>query len=177
MAMKTKTKRRSISFRTTIRNHTEVPVDLIKSMIDFAKPPGVSGFEIVLRNTPHQHGWKGWAFWAGLGNFVASGRDPRKPLITIKVPRGVNGKAQPEMVYGYDNRSDTARARRGKAGYLTGDHWSDHEHLLHLIAHELRHLWQARVKKGRRVWGARGQFSEKDCDSYAIKITRDWRRK
>lgn len=36
---------------------------------------------------------------------------------------------------------------------------------------------QARVPKGRRVWGARGQFSERDADAYAIRTLRAWRRR
>jgi hypothetical protein len=50
------------------------------------------------------------------------------------------------------------------------------EALVHLLAHELRHLWQAKVKRGYRVWGARGQFSERDADAYAIQMLRRWRR-
>jgi hypothetical protein len=71
--------------------------------------------------------------------------------------------------------------RRQKAisqgnGYMTHDTFTDHESLLHVIAHELRHLWQKRVPKGRRVWRARGQFSERDADAYGTRIVRHWRR-
>lgn len=48
------------------------------------------------------------------------------------------------------------------------------EAVLFVLAHELRHLRQARVKRGRRVWGARGQFSERDA--YALRALRHWRR-
>lgn len=51
------------------------------------------------------------------------------------------------------------------------------EMLVYLMAHELRHLWQARVPRGRRVWGARGQFSERDACAYGIQKVRAWRRK
>lgn len=62
------------------------------------------------------------------------------------------------------------------SGYISSYILSREEALVHVIAHELRHLWQAKVKKGHRVWGARGQFSDRDADAYAIKKTRGWRR-
>lgn len=169
-------KKRKTTFRTTIRNYTEVPDDLIREMIAFAKPPGTTGFEIAFKNT-RPNGWRGWAYSGGTGMYVQNGRHPWKPLITVFVPKGVNGKQSPCPVNGYDNRADVARARRFQRGYMTGGWWTDHERLLHLIAHEMRHLWQRRVKRGRRVWGARGQMSERDADAYAIGIVRRWRRR
>ena len=62
-------------------------------------------------------------------------------------------------------------------GYLGVKVFSDEEALVHVVAHELRHLWQARVKSGRRVWGARGQFSERDADAYGLACVRKWRRR
>lgn len=51
------------------------------------------------------------------------------------------------------------------------------EALVYVLAHELRHQWQAIHPKGWRVWGARGQYSERDADAYAIKMLRNWRAK
>jgi hypothetical protein len=51
------------------------------------------------------------------------------------------------------------------------------EALVFIAAHELRHLWHYRVPRGRRVWGARGQFSERDADAYALRMLRAWRRR
>jgi len=61
------------------------------------------------------------------------------------------------------------------------------EALVMLLAHELRHLWQAQgpvpkklteKRKPRKgmVWGARGVGSERDADAYAIHKLRQWRR-
>lgn len=47
---------------------------------------------------------------------------------------------------------------------------------VYLLAHELRHCWQSKVKSGHRVWGSRGKFSERDADAYAINAVRRWRR-
>jgi hypothetical protein len=53
---------------------------------------------------------------------------------------------------------------------------SREEVLVHIFAHELRHLWQKNHpgKRG-KVWGAKGQYSERDADAYAIRKMREWR--
>jgi hypothetical protein len=50
------------------------------------------------------------------------------------------------------------------------------EALIMLVAHELRHLWQADHPKGWRVYGARGVYSERDADAYALQMLRKYRR-
>lgn len=50
------------------------------------------------------------------------------------------------------------------------------EVLVHILAHELRHCWQSRHPKGYRVWGSRGQYSERDADAYALGMVRKFRR-
>lgn len=69
--------------------------------------------------------------------------------------------------------------RESRGGAHLPDPWvADRtEALVFVAAHELRHLWQAIVPRGRRVWGARGQYSERDCDAYALKMLRAWRRR
>jgi hypothetical protein len=62
-------------------------------------------------------------------------------------------------------------------GYLASAEYTQEEAIVHLVAHELRHLWQANVPKGQRIWGARGRFSERDADAYAIRKVRHWRRR
>jgi hypothetical protein len=168
-------------FRTVIRNHTNVPEELLREFIRYAKPSGLPGIEFEFKNTTPGR-WRAWAYSSGVGIYdyrKANGRKarhPSKPFVTVYVPRTVNGMPQPEPVRGYDNRRDVSRARRFQRGYLTGGYWTDHEHLLHLIAHEIRHVWQRKVRKGWRVWGARGQMSEKDADAFAIRTVRKWRR-
>ena len=52
------------------------------------------------------------------------------------------------------------------------------EALLWVLAHELRHLWQAASTGKRRgmVYGAKGRFSERDADAYALQMLRRYRR-
>ncbi|OGA72887.1 MAG: hypothetical protein A3G81_22525 [Betaproteobacteria bacterium RIFCSPLOWO2_12_FULL_65_14] len=60
-------------------------------------------------------------------------------------------------------------------GYLPMVIGSRMEALVVLIAHELRHLWQAKHTRG-KVYGARGRFSERDADAYALRMLRRFRR-
>lgn len=66
--------------------------------------------------------------------------------------------------------------REGGGGYLPCLLLNRMELLVHLLAHELRHAWQSRHSKG-KVWGARGRYSERDADAYAICKVRGWRKK
>jgi hypothetical protein len=51
------------------------------------------------------------------------------------------------------------------------------EELVETLAHEFRHYWQSNHKTKRgKVKGSRGQYSEKDADSYAIRKVREWRK-
>lgn len=53
------------------------------------------------------------------------------------------------------------------------------EALVLMLSHEFRHLWQkeneGRSRRG-KVWGARGTFSERDADAFAIRKVREYRR-
>lgn len=137
-----------------IKNYTKIEATLIREVVAFVRPPGVAGFDLTIKNS--SNGDKGYAYSAG-----CYWHDRLCPLVTI----GIDPRSK------YPRRIDCGR------GYLPSIHFSAEDMLVHLIAHELRHLWQARVPRGRRVWGARGQFSERDADAYAIRMTRAWRRR
>jgi hypothetical protein len=52
------------------------------------------------------------------------------------------------------------------------------EALILMLSHEFRHLWQKENEGNRRgkVCGARGIFSERDADAFAIRKVREYRR-
>lgn len=147
-------------------------------MIRFATPPGVSGFDITFKNT--RSGLRGRAYTHGTGYHVRNGKRP--PLVVINVPVHFGPEDKPHhkryaIAPGSSNpRRELGRRRQACRGYMPGECFTEHEDLVDIIAHELRHLWQRRVPRGRRVWGARGQYSERDTDAYAIRVTRRWRR-
>lgn len=141
-----------------LRNSTDIASEIVKEIEAFVMPPGgVGAYDLELRNSGSQT--CGRAYWAG-----SSYHTTARPFITVRLSRR--------------ERYAPAPPPRHKAGYLPlPARGSRVEQLVHLLAHELRHLWQARVRRGRRVWGARGQFSERDADAWAIRCLRQWRRR
>ncbi len=50
------------------------------------------------------------------------------------------------------------------------------EMIVYLIAHELRHLFQAKAKNKRGYYkGSKGRYSEYDAEMYAIDMLEKWR--
>lgn len=137
-----------------LRNHSLIPDAVIHQVLRFVIPPGVRGFELRIRPSRGGRHWHGRAYR----------RPGACPLVTLAIGAPTHFPAVPF----------TPRPGRG---YLPQPFLANHvEALVFGAAHELRHLWQVRVPRGRRVWGARGQFSERDADAYAIRQLRAWRR-
>jgi hypothetical protein len=138
-----------------LRNTTDIPDWLVKSVEEFVMPPGgVGAYDIELRNSGGR--FAGAAYHKGSGYHTTA-----RPFIVLRVGSGF--PCGPRIKF--------------RPGYLpTPALASKVEAMVYVYAHELRHLWQARVKKGRRVWGARGQFSERDADAWGIHCLRRWRR-
>jgi hypothetical protein len=110
--------------------------------------------------------------------------DPRKPLVIVRIWSKEN--AFPYWVdYSYSkwkNRVDNRKPLSDNSGsyahrgYIS--HWllTREECLVHVLAHEMRHVWQINHKQG-WIPGSKGRsFSEKDADAFAIKVVRAWRR-
>jgi len=156
-------------------NHTKMPDDLLKEIIRFACPAGVSGFDITFKNSAS--GYKGRAYTQGSHYHGQS--------MLRKGAKSKGGKWQSSIPYVVIGCSKLRAERKWTRPYKFVEHgaylgnvvFSNVEAIVDLVAHELRHLWQARVKRGYRVWGARGQFSERDADAYALRIVRAWRRR
>ncbi len=138
-----------------LKNYTDIPTAAVRRMIDFCRPPGISGFDVRVSNLGGK-GCRGRAYYQG-----SAYHDRACPFVVVSVQRGPHVSAVPV---------------RRRSGYLPMPAMSREEALLFVLAHELRHLWQSRVKRGRRVYGARGQYSERDADAYALRALRHWRR-
>jgi hypothetical protein len=139
-----------------IKNTTAIPTETLREVIRFVCPPGVSGYDVRLNNGKG-YDFKGRAYTRG-----SSYHDRANPFITLYV-------------------GEASRFPRGprppvRSNYLPTPWIADRiEALVYIAAHEMRHLWQERVPRGRRVWGARGKMSERDADAYAIRMLRAWR--
>jgi len=137
-----------------LKNTTTIPDDLIREVIRFVRPPGISNFDVRVSNTAR--GIAGRAYPQGSGY-----HDRACPFAVLRV-----GRVWPLG----------ASAPR-RAGYLWTPRFEDRiEGLVFIAAHELRHLWQARGIKRGRAKGARGNgFSERDADTYAYEQLARWR--
>ena len=129
-----------------IKNTSKYHIDLIRSVIKFARPIGISNFDVVVKDRPQSFSGRAW------GRFKILIRMSKG---TIKYPLKTN-------------------YRPGK-GYINSVLYSDMETLVHVTAHELRHIWQKNHRRG-RVWGSKGISSERDADAYAIRKVREYRR-
>lgn len=132
-----------------LRNVSELfATETVREVVGFVRPPGISNFQV--RITKH-----GWAF---------AGRaypEAEVPKVIIKIHQKLKFPFR----------------REAHGGYLPLELYTFEEVLVYLLAHELRHIWQGRVVAGYRVWGARGQYSERDACAYGIQKVRQWRRK
>ena len=101
--------------------------------------------------------------------------------VTFRVARGggARGLAHPgyrEVLVKLEPDCRYPHRWGASGGYLGMIVYSVYEAAVYVTAHELRHLWQHKHPKGYRVWGARGRYSERDADAYAIQQVRRYRR-
>jgi hypothetical protein len=169
-----------------LRNTTNFPDSQVMKIVRFCMSDlsfDVLDFDITL--SKYRRVFKGKCYTRGCWMHKA---DPTKPLVTVRLTPKEN--AFPYWVdYSYstvdavaNNRtrwlSSAASVRSaGNWGYIS--HWllSREECLVHLLAHEIRHVWQINHKE-RWMRGSRGKkFSERDADAFAIRIVRAWRRR
>jgi hypothetical protein len=189
-----------------LENRSSLETARLRSIISFVRPPGVRHVSIrVARGGPS-------------GRYFSRGNIARVALpLRAKYPWIV-----PQYLGRY--RSIAFPFRFAKHDAYLGVEVRDYEEVaVYLLAHELRHAWQARgpridpkykyvnahakfdgagveysatpfagstetrvailKRRGREhaprrgmVWGARGRFSERDADSYALRLLRAWRR-
>lgn len=143
-----------------LKNTTTIESEIVREIIRFVCPPGVSGYDVKLQNG-RGYDFKGYAYTNG-----SNWHDRAGWFVNLYV-----GEAKRFP------RGPRPPVRKGR-GYLPTPYIASREEaLVYVAAHEMRHLWQGRVPRGRRVWGARGQYSERDADAYAIRMLRAWRRR
>jgi len=129
-------------------NTSHLSTRYLRQIIRFSAPSGVSGINFLITRTPYD----GSGFYSGQRDLIVA-RLPKKTKLPQYRP-----------------------FRPSRKGYLPVALFSCDEIAVYIIAHELRHAWHQRHPKGWRVWGSRGQYSERDADAYAIKKVRAWRR-
>jgi hypothetical protein len=164
-----------------IVNRIKFDPALLRELINFAQPANVTHATIAFRYAREYHGRAFTGRYhsklvrrSSFGNYDPYRHWPTKrrkraleePDVVIYLRKSVRGSGKIEHNNGHGGR-----------GYLGSVEYTQEEAILHLLAHEMRHLWQVKIPSGWRVWGARGRYSERDCDAYAIRVVRHWRRK
>ena len=139
-----------------LTNNTDFPDKRIREIIKFVRPNGISNFDVMIKNSRICL-YRGRCYYNG-----SSFHRTTNPFIVVRITKD-------------EGCFPLYRTTKKGTGYISSLLLSREEAIIHVIAHELQHLWQAKVKRGHRVWGARGQFSERDADRYAIRKTREWR--
>jgi hypothetical protein len=105
-----------------LNNTTDIPDSVIREVIRFVRPPGISGFDVNVKNT--NQGITGRAYIQG-----SAYHDTANPFVVLRIGR----TGWPQKAHGPH-----------KPGYLgVPDLENKVEGLVFLAAHELRHLWQA----------------------------------
>jgi hypothetical protein len=136
-----------------MRNYTPLDDAWLRKVIAAVKPANVTNFDISFKNCGYK-GHRGRAYTKG-----CSYHGSWAPLVIVSL-----GKA----TYPYKTTS--------RGAYLGVELYSLAEAAVFITAHELRHLWQGKIKKRWRVWGSKGQYSERDADAYALQMVRRYRR-
>ena len=129
-------------------NTSHLSTAYLRKIIRFCAPSGVTDLNFRFTGTPSTG--RGIYFWQR--NLVVA----RLP-VKVKFPQYFNSNP------------------KGK-GYLPVTLFDCDEIAVYIIAHELRHAWHKLHPKGYRIWGSRGQYSERDADAWAIQKVRAWRR-
>ena len=152
-----KTKEEETTMARRWRNFTDLNDTELKRLYTQMLPPGLKAHDVEIKNHG-AGGGRGTAYYAGSAYHTTA-----RPFVVVSVPK-----------------TDKASRVRRKAhdGYLPVDTGSRMEVFVYILAHELRHLWQAKSKGRPRgmVYGAKGRFSERDACAYGMQMLRRYRR-
>jgi hypothetical protein len=140
------------------RNYTDIPDTEVRAIYEAVLPPGLPAHDVRISNSAR--GFRGRAYAKGSG-YHASAR----PFVVCAIPTT-------------ERVARTRMVTRHKGGYLPMAIGSRREALVVVLAHELRHLWQGKSVGNPRgmVYGAKGRYSERDADAYALRMLRRYRR-
>jgi hypothetical protein len=142
------------------RNYTDLPDETLKALYRAVQPSGLAAHDVEVKNHGRRGG-RGMAYPAGSRYHTTN-----RPFVVVSIPRT-------EAQARYQRRAVAQRA-----GYLPVVTGSRLEVFVYMMAHELRHLWQAKAKGRPRgmVYGAKGRYSERDACAYGLRMLRRYRR-
>jgi hypothetical protein len=187
-----------------LKNSTNFPDEKITEIIQFVKPnnlPTPCNFDVRVTNCSSRKVYQG-IYYSSEGttrrpqitlrvaqdekafpSYIDETPKVRRPLRkAVLYYKEFNEKTQQYQTWRswkwYTSIKDKEK-KMTSGGYISQLILSREEALISVAAHELRYHWQSNhwpSKRG-RVWGAKGQYSNRDADAYAIRKLREWRRK
>lgn len=150
----TSLEQQSEQFNMRLRNSTDFSNERVRQIVRFVKPSGISNFDVMVKNSSKR--FYGRSYGAG-----SSYHSTSNPFVVVRI-----SPDETKFPFQFTEHG----------GYLSHLVLSREELLVSVMAHELRHQWQTKHPRGWRVHGARGQYSERDADAYAIRKVREWRK-
>jgi hypothetical protein len=184
-----------------LRNTTDIPDQKIREIIRFTQAASteLDNFSVNVTNSNKN------VFCGSFYNIINTKTNLQTPKIIVRITKNENkfpfysnnipekpiklffeklGKRTGKYQRWYAKRYvPDLKKRKNTGGYINCLLLSREEAVILVMAHELRHLWQmnhyTRGSQGKegRVWGSKGQYSNRDADAYAIRKIREWRRK
>lgn len=163
-----------------LKNTTRYSDTELEAILEFTMPLDIPNFDLTVTKR-FRDLFKGTCYPLGCRLHKVN---PYKPLIIIRlsnsernfpywVERGSNPKESKRIATNAISYSHYNPRRRG---YISTLLRTSQECLVYLIAHELRHLYQAKNKTA-WIYGSKGKRSrERDADAYAIAKVRAWRK-
>lgn len=141
------------------RNYTDIPDAELRAIYAAVLPAGLKAHDVEIKNNDG----------CGRGMAYSHGSDyhsTARPFVVVSVPK------TERMARVVERHPNSTR------GYLPVTHGSRRECFVYIMAHELRHLWQAKANGKPRgmVYGAKGRMSERDACAYGIQMLRRYRR-
>lgn len=139
------------------RNYTDIPDAEARAIYDAVCPSGLAAHDVEIKNCG-RGALRGRAYTQGSWYHSSA-----RPFIVASIAR-TDAQARGFTLSG--------------GGYIGMAIGNRREALVMILAHELRHLWQAKAKGRPRgmVYGAKGRLSERDADAYALQMLRRYRR-
>ena len=141
------------------RNYTDLSDDLLRALYTAVLPSGLPAHDVEIKNYGGSGG-RGMAYHHGSGYHATA-----RPFVVVSVPTT-------------DVAARRVRDWHENQAYLPVAHGNRLECFIYIMAHELRHLWQAKAKGRPRgmVYGSKGRYSERDASAYGLRMLRRYRR-
>lgn len=163
-----------------ITNTTNLDNELIRDIIRFVRPSGITNFDVMIKNSGDRH-IAGRAYVSGKCSYHAT----NSPFVVCRIPTGKD-----KVIHGFKGSRDNPvtwiekhypqRLFTYQIGHLKGKRYyiaNRTEALVYVISHELRHLWQGKAKNKAGYYPkSKGRYSEIDTEGYAITMLRKWRK-